>query len=102
MRGETHSDVEYVVAAGGTERVHPSFDEALSYAFTVALSAGRANLDVLVYSEEGAEAFGGDAGAEEYGEDPEASVFRRFEIEVRDLGRLREERLGRGGGDEWE
>jgi hypothetical protein len=88
MRSETHPDVEYAVGAAGVERVYPSFDEALSSAFSVALSAGRTNLDVLVYSEEGAEVFGGDSAVEEYREDPEASVFRRFEIRVQDMGRV--------------
>jgi hypothetical protein len=88
MRGEGHPDLEYVVEARGIERAHASFDEALSYAFTIAVSEGKTNLDVLIYSEEGAEVFGGEAAIEEYREDPEASVFRRFEIEVRDLGRV--------------
>jgi hypothetical protein len=88
MRGETHPDVEYVVEAAGTERGYASFDEALSYAFSVALSAGRTNIDVLVYSEEGARAFGGDDAVEEYRDDPEASVFRRFELRVNDAGRV--------------
>jgi hypothetical protein len=88
MRGESHPDVEYVVGAGGSERAYASFDEALASAFSVALSEGTLRLDVLVYSEEGAEAFGGDSAVDEYREDPEASVFRRFEIAVRDLGRV--------------
>jgi hypothetical protein len=88
MRGETHPDVEYVVAAGSSERAYASFDEALASAFSVALSEGTMRLDVLVYSEEGAEAFGGDSAVDEYREDPEASVFRRFEIAVRDMGRV--------------
>jgi hypothetical protein len=88
MRGESHPDVEYVVGAGGRERAYSTFDEALAAVFSVALSEGPTNLDVLVYSEEGAEAFGGDSAVDEYREDPEASVFRRFEIEVRDAGRV--------------
>ncbi len=88
MRGEAHTDVEYVVSAGRIERAYTTFDEALISAFSVALSEGATNLDVLVYSEEGAEAFGGESSVEEYREDPEASVFRRFEIEVRDVGRV--------------
>lgn len=88
MRGESHPDVEYVVEAEQAERAYGTFDEALSYAFSVALSAGTTKLDVVVYSEEGAEAFGGDDAVEEYREDPDASVFRRFEVEVRDLGRV--------------
>jgi hypothetical protein len=88
MRGETHPDLEYVVDAKGVERAYSSFDEALSAAFSLALSEGKTNLDVLVYSEEGAEVFGGDSAVEEYQEDPEASIFRRFEIQVRDVGRV--------------
>jgi len=88
MRSEIHADLEYVVAAHGIERAYPSFDEALSYAFSVSLSAGKTHIDVIAYSEEGAEAFGGDAAVDEYREDPEASIFRRFEIQVRDMGRV--------------
>lgn len=88
MRGESHPELEYVVAADGTERAYSTFDEALSYAFSVALSVGKATIDVLVYGEEGAEAFGGGDAVGEYREDPEASIFRRFEIEARDLGRV--------------
>lgn len=88
MRGETHQDLEYVVSVAGAERAYPTLDEALMQAFSVALSEGTTCLDVLVYSQEGAETFGGDDAVEEYQEDPEASVFRRFEIKVNDLGRV--------------
>ncbi|MDX2087852.1 MAG: hypothetical protein SFX73_08380 [Kofleriaceae bacterium] len=88
MRGDQHPDVEFVIDVRGTQRIYSTFDEALSTAFSMAVSTGKANLDVLVYSEEGAEAFGGETAVEEYREDPEASVFRRFEIRVNDLGRL--------------
>jgi len=88
MRGEAHPEVEYVVEADRAERAYPTFDEALVYAFSAAMSAGQARIDVLVYGEEGAEAFGGREAVEEYREDPDASVFRRFEIEVRDMGRV--------------
>ncbi len=88
MRGDTHQDLEYVVSVRGAERAYPTIDEALIQAFSVALSEGTACLDVLVYSEEGAETFGGDDAIEEYKEDPDASVFRRFEIKVQDLGRV--------------
>ncbi len=88
MRSHSHPDVEYAVGTEKSERVHASFDEALTYAFSAALAAGSVTLDVLVYSEEGAEAFGGDDAVEEYREDPDASVFRRFEISVNDAGRV--------------
>ena len=88
MRGESHPDVEYVIDVAGAQRIYATFDEALSAAFSMALSAGKTNLDVLIYSEEGAEAFGGESAVDDYREDPEASVFRRFEIKVNDQGRL--------------
>ena len=88
MRGEAHPEVEYVVEAEHAERAYGTFDEALIYAFSVAMSAGQARIDVLVYGEEGAAAFGGRDAVEEYRADPDASVFRRFEIEARDLGRV--------------
>jgi hypothetical protein len=88
MRSEQHPDVEYVVDVAGNQRVYTTFDEALATAFSMALASGGSNLDVLVYSEEGAEVFGGDSAVEDYREDPEASVFRRFQIRVTDVGRL--------------
>ena len=81
-------EVEYIVATGNSERVFGDFDEALSFAFAAALSVGKVIIDVLVYSEEGAKAFGGDDAAAEYREDPEASVFRRVELTVNDMGRV--------------
>ena len=89
MRSSTHPDLEYVVEADGAERAHASFDDALSYAFSAALAAGAARIDVLVYSDEGAHAFGGASAVERYRDDPDASVFQRFEIEVRDIGHSR-------------
>ncbi len=89
MPSQGHPDVEYMVDYGGRERAYGSFDEALSHAFSIALSSGSTvRLDVVVYSEEGAEAFGGEDAAEEYRDDPETSVFRRLELTVRDLGRV--------------
>lgn len=88
MRSEQHPDVEYVVDVQGHQRIYTTFEEALAMAFSMALSAGKSNLDVLVYSEDGAEVFGGDSAIEDYREDPDASVFRRFEISVNDIGRL--------------
>ena len=48
MRGEAHPEVEYVVEAERAERAYGTFDEALIYAFSVAMSAGKARIDVLV------------------------------------------------------
>ena len=83
-----HPDVEFVVSADGAEQTFTTFADALTFAFSIALSEAEVNLDVLVYSEEGATAFGGDSAVDEYREDPEASIFQRFEIEVRGIGRV--------------
>jgi hypothetical protein len=87
MSGEM-KDVEYVVVVGKSERVFTDFEEALTYAFAAGLGVGKVVLDVLVYSEEGARAFSGDEGVAEYKDDPEASVFRRVEITINDMGRV--------------
>jgi hypothetical protein len=81
-------DVEYVVVVGTSERVFTDFDEALSFAFAAGLGIGKVIIDVLVYSEAGARAFGGDDAVTEYRDDPEASVFRRVELTVNDMGRV--------------
>ena len=87
-KSETHRDVEFIVSAGDIEQTFRTFDKALLHAFSVALAEGEAKLDVLIYSEEGAAWFDGDAGVERYEADPEASVFQRFKIAVADLGQV--------------
>jgi predicted DNA-binding protein len=63
-------------------------DEAMLRAMRWAMAGGEARLDVLVSSEAGAEAYGGDDAVEQYLEDPEASVFARFEVRVNAQGRI--------------
>jgi hypothetical protein len=88
-RPATHPDVEYAVNdASGKERIFKTFDEAAGFAVGIALSRGETDLDVLIWSEEGAEWYGGDDAVEQYNEDPEASVFERFEISVNAVGRV--------------
>jgi hypothetical protein len=88
-REETHPDVEYAVDdASGKERVFKTFDEAAGFALSMAVSRGETDLDVLIWSEEGAEWYGGSDAVEQYNEDPEASVFERFEIRVNAVGRV--------------
>ena len=88
MASDTHPDVEFEVSdeAGFTRKTYKTYDEAVRDAFDMAVSTGGANLDVLVWSEEGAEAWGGDDAVEQYNEDPEASVFERFELRVNAVG----------------
>lgn len=85
----SHPDVEYAVDdVSGDEHVFKTFDEAASYALTMAASTGESHLDVLIWSEKGAEWYGGDDALDQYNEDPEASVFERFEIKVNSVGRV--------------
>lgn len=87
----THKDVQYGVTykAGTKEQRGGLYDEwadAVLAAFQHALGHGRANLDVVVYSEAGARWYGGDDAVTEYREDPESSVFQRFAVKVDDKG----------------
>ena len=90
MAQRKHKDVEYSVQDGSdNERIFKTFDEAAGFAVAVSLSGrGRVNLDVLVWSKIGARFYGGDDAVEQYNEDPEASVFERFEINVNAVGRV--------------
>lgn len=88
-REKSHPDVEYAVDDWqGKERIFKTFDEGAAFAMEIAMSRGEAVLDVLIWSEEGAEWYGGDDAVDQYNEDPEASVFERFEIRVNAVGRV--------------
>ena len=89
-REKTHPQVEYAVDdTNGSERIFKDFDEATVFAFGMTLynRDAKANIDVLIWDEEGAEWYGGDDAVEQYNEDPEASVFERLEIRV-NVGRV--------------
>jgi len=84
---EIHPDVEFAVDdASGRERIFKTFDEAAGFAVSLAASGRESAIDVLIWSEEGAEAYGGDDAVEQYLEDPDASVFERLEIKVNNAG----------------
>lgn len=88
-RRKKHKDVEYHVDRPDGSTVHTNDPaEAALTALSVAMSRGEAVLDVVVWSESGARAYGGDDAVEQYREDPEASVFDRFEIKVNNVGRV--------------
>ncbi len=89
MASKKHKDVEYAVEDGsGKERIFKTFDEAASFALSMAISRGECDLDVLIYSTFGAKFYGGPDAVEQYKEDPEASVFERFNITVNNAGRI--------------
>jgi hypothetical protein len=88
-RAKTHSDVEYAVDdPNGQERIFKSFDEAAGFALGMAISRGESVIDVLIWSKAGARWYGGEDAVEQYNEDPDASVFERFEIRVNAVGRV--------------
>lgn len=70
-----HPDVDYAVSSGrrgDTDFTLKTFDEAAA----------------KVHSRAGARFVSGDDGAAQYDEDPEASVFERFQIRVNAQGRV--------------
>jgi hypothetical protein len=86
---KTHKDVEYAIDdSSGQQHTFKNFDEAAGFALAIAVSGREANLDVLVWSKSGARFYGGDDAVNQYNEDPEASVFERFEIRVNAVGRV--------------
>jgi len=90
MARKSHPDVEFAVDdAAGRQRTFKTFDEAAGFALAIALS-GRPNvhLDVLVWSRSGARHLAGDEGVAQYLEDPDASVFERYEIKANSQGRV--------------
>lgn len=87
---KTHPQVDYAVNdCSGNERVFKTADEAAGFAVSVAIS-GKENvyIDVIIWDEDGARFYGGDDAVEQYREDPDASVFERYEINVNCVGRV--------------
>ncbi len=86
----THKEVEFAVSDNrGEEHIFKTFEEAIAFAGHLALtSTVRIDLDVLVYGRDGATWWGGTDGAEDYDEDPEASVFDRLHVKVTSQGRV--------------
>jgi hypothetical protein len=68
------------------DRVFDDVGKASAHAIAKAIADKPVYLDVIVYSEEDAKAYGGDEAAERYREDPDASVFDRIIIKAESLG----------------
>jgi hypothetical protein len=84
----THKDLSFVVTTGDHRQEFRRPNEALVHAFVLAASGRNVTFDVLAFSRGAAKAWSGDAGAESYDEDPEASVFERYELSVHFTGRV--------------
>lgn len=84
-----HRDVEFEVHHGNgkTDR-YGDFEGAAARALDLALAHGKSVIDVIVWSQAGARAYGGSDGVASYKEDPEASVFERIELKVNLVGRV--------------
>lgn len=70
------------------EEVYQDFEPAAARALTIAIAQGESAIDVIIYSEEDARAFGGDDAVEQYRDDPDASVFERIVIKAHSQGRI--------------
>jgi len=88
MKVKSHRDLSFEVTRGDHKRTFTKFIEAVEHAFVLAAAGDKITLDVLARSRSGAKAWAGDYAAEVYDEDPEASVFERYELSVSFVGRV--------------
>ena len=80
-----HADVEFAVDGFYTH----DFVAAMGRAVQRALTHGKpVALDVVVWSEDGARAYGGEDAVAVYREDPEASVHDRIVVTATSQGRI--------------
>lgn len=79
---------EYHVARTGSTdtTIFESWDAACAKALTIAASSGQSTIDVVCHSEDEAFNYGGLDAVERYRDDPDASVFERFEIKANCVG----------------
>lgn len=89
-RKKKHKDVEFAVSGGhGDDAYFDTAEQASVAAVARSIAHGETvTLDVLVSSESGARWYMGDAGVEQYRDDPDASVFERIEVNAQSLGRI--------------
>jgi hypothetical protein len=88
-----HKDVEFHIdrwhREHGSTIVAHSYTDACQLAVTECIAHGvTVKLDVVVWSEAGAKAYGGDDAASQYRNNPHDSVFERFEVKVNNVGRI--------------
>jgi hypothetical protein len=92
-RRKTHPDVEFHVEpaggrAGASVHISKTWADACEVAVIGGIIGNRMHIDVVVWSESGARWYGGSDAVEQYREDPEASVFERYELRVNAVGRV--------------
>lgn len=84
----THKDVEYHVEGSAATEVFTDPEKAFAAVGHWCIAYGQARLDVVIWSKAGAKAYGGDDAVKEYEDDPEASVFERFDFRCNAVGRV--------------
>ena len=85
---KTHRDLSFEVESGEHREHFRNPGKAIEHAFVLAVTGRNVSFDVLAHSRAAAKAWSGDDGAESYDEDPEASVFERYELSVNFVGRV--------------
>ena len=84
-----HKDLEFHVEGMSGTKIFKDFDEACAFAVTCSImEQTKVKLDVVTWSRAAAKSFAGEAGAESYDEDPEASVFNRIIVDANEQGRV--------------
>lgn len=88
MRVKSHRNLLFEVTRGDHHRSFARFPEAVEHAFVLAAAGEQITLDVIAWSRAAAKAWAGEHAGESYDEDPEASVFERYELSVNFVGRV--------------
>jgi hypothetical protein len=85
-----HEHLDFEVSAGEATFTTNDWETACEAAVRSSATRGGelAVIDVVTHSRAAARAWAGDYGTELYDEDPEASVFERFEVRARSVGRI--------------
>lgn len=90
IKDKKHKDVEFIVKPRGlaSEFTSDTFDGAATSAILLAHAHGECYIDMIVHSRAGALWVGGEDGAEQYDDDPDASVLNRLHVKIDDQGRI--------------
>lgn len=85
---KSHRDLGFEVECGDHREHFKNCDKAMAHAFVMAATGRKVTFDVIASSRAAAKAWAGDDGVRSYDEDPEASVFERYELSINFVGRV--------------
>lgn len=83
-----HQGLSFGVSCDEYDQEFRDPKKAIVQAFVLAATGRKVTFDVVAHSRTGAKAWAGEAGVESYDEDPEASVFERYELSLNFQGRV--------------